>query len=62
MTCTSCTSGDLGIAPGCKQNGGCKTGGCNKMNNFDWLSDMDLPLSEAFDAVEIRFKGGKKDL
>jgi cell fate regulator YaaT (PSP1 superfamily) len=61
MNCSSCTSGDLQIAAGCKQNGGCETGGCNKMNNFDWLSDMEVSLSEAFDAVEIRFKGGKKD-
>ncbi len=61
MNCTSCTSGDLQIAAGCKQNGGCMTGGCNKMNNFDWLSDMDLPSSESFDVAEIRFKGGKKE-
>ncbi|MFD2516180.1 regulatory iron-sulfur-containing complex subunit RicT [Pontibacter locisalis] len=29
---------------------------------FDWLSDMDLPVSfEEFDIVEVRFKGGRKD-
>ncbi|MDX5435688.1 MAG: Signal peptidase-like protein, partial [Pontibacter sp.] len=29
---------------------------------FDWLSDMELPMSfEEFDIVEIRFKGGRKD-
>jgi len=31
------------------------------MNVFDWLSNMDLSPAEAFDVVEIRFKGGRKD-
>lgn len=31
------------------------------MNTFDWLSDMDIPQLEAFDSVEVRFKGGRKD-
>jgi len=61
MSCSSCTSGDLQIADGCKNNGGCSTGGCNKMNNFDWLTDMDLPRTQVFDIVEVRFKGGKKE-
>ncbi len=61
MGCSSCTSGDLQITNGCESNGGCSTGGCNKMNNFNWLSDMDIPLTQAFDVVEVRFKGGKKD-
>ena len=61
MSCSTCTSGDLLIAAGCKNNGGCSTGGCNKMNTYDWLSDMDLPPYEVFDVVEIRFKGTRKD-
>lgn len=61
MGCSSCTSGDLQITNGCESNGGCSTGGCNKMNNFNWLTDMDIPLTQAFDVVEVRFKGGKKD-
>ncbi|MCE2734454.1 MAG: regulatory iron-sulfur-containing complex subunit RicT [Cyclobacteriaceae bacterium] len=46
---------------GCQNNGTCGTGGCNKMNVFDWLSDMDQPASEKFNIVEIRFKNGRKD-
>ncbi|MTI31703.1 PSP1 domain-containing protein [Xanthovirga aplysinae] len=59
--CTSCgASGEKTVA-GCQNNGGCKTGGCNKMNVFDWLSNMDLPAKDVFDVVEVRFKGGRKD-
>ena len=46
---------------GCKNNGGCMTGGCNKLNTFDWLSDMGLSSNESFDYVEVRFKNGRKD-
>ena len=64
MGCNSCSSGggcSTGVG-GCKSNGGCSTGGCNRLNVFDWLSDMDLPVSfEEFDIVEVRFKGGRKD-
>lgn len=59
--CSSCGSGDNSSIKGCKNNGSCGTGGCNKLNSFDWLVDMDLPLDERFDIVEIRFKNGKKE-
>lgn len=58
--CSSCSTGS-GTVSGCKNNGGCSTGGCNKMNVFDWLSNMDLPVIDKFDVVEVRFKGGRKD-
>lgn len=58
--CSTCSSAD-GLVKGCKNNGGCKTGGCNKMNVFDWLSNMDLPVVDKFDVVEVRFKGGRKE-
>jgi len=61
MACETCTSGDVTISSGCKNNGGCQTGGCNKMNVFDWLSNMDLPVREAFNIIEVRFKSGRKD-
>lgn len=72
MGCNSCSSGGCGtkktsadgteVVGGCKSNGGCSTGGCNRLNVFDWLSDMEIPVSfEEFDIVEIRFKGGRKD-
>ena len=56
--CKSC--GTKGVA-GCNSNGGCLTGGCNKMNVFDWLSNMDMPVEDTFEIVEVRFKNGRKD-
>jgi len=63
MGCASCSTavGDDGQVLGCKNNGGCSTGGCNKMNVFDWLSDMEGPGQYLFDIVEIRFKNGRKE-
>lgn len=46
---------------GCQNNGACKTGGCNKMNVFDWLSNMDMPTADEFPIVEVRFKNGFKE-
>lgn len=60
MGCSTCSSGEAKVA-GCNNNGGCLTGGCNKMNVFDWLSNMDLPVVDRYNIVEVRFKGGRKD-
>ncbi len=60
MGCGTCSSGGSEVS-GCNNNGGCATGGCNKMNVFDWLSNMDMPVLDKFDIVEVRFKGGHKD-
>ena len=61
MGCGSCTS--QGSSPaGCQSNGGCSTGGCNKLNTFDWLQDMEDPsFFPSFNIVEVRFKGGRKE-
>src|SRR5687768_16431040 len=56
----SCGTKD-GVVSGCKNNGACNTGGCNKMNVFDWLSNMDMPNEDKFNIAEIRFKNGRKD-
>ncbi len=67
MACKSCSTGSCGAkaadgtTAGCQNNGACSTGGCNKMNVFDWLSDMDVPTAQRFDVVEIKFKGGRKE-
>lgn len=50
-----------GKVAGCNNNGACATGGCNKMNVFDWLSNMDMPVQDRFKIVEVRFKNGRKD-
>lgn len=61
MGCSSCGSGG-GSPKGCRNNGGCRSGGCNKMNSFNWLADMeDLVDTMPFHIVEVRFKGGRKD-
>jgi len=60
MSC-SCGVDSSGEVKGCNNNGGCATGGCNKMNVFDWLSNMDMPTVDSFDVVEVRFKGGRKE-
>lgn len=58
--CSSCGT-EGGKTSGCNNNGGCSTGGCNKMNVFDWLSNMDVPTENKSDIVEVRFKNGHKD-
>jgi len=60
MGCSTCSTGN-GQVKGCRNNGGCSTGGCNKMNVFDWLSNMDFPSYDTFDIVEVKFKNGHKD-
>jgi cell fate regulator YaaT (PSP1 superfamily) len=57
----SCGSTKNGSVSGCKNNGACNTGGCNKMNVFDWLSNMDMPAMDKFDITEVRFKNGRKE-
>jgi cell fate regulator YaaT (PSP1 superfamily) len=61
MGCASCSSGEGEVAAGCQSNGGCSTGGCNKLNAFDWLSNMDRPIETSCDIVEVRFKNGRKE-
>jgi len=61
MSCNSCSSSIQGIPQGCKSNGACASGSCDKLNVFDWLANMELPASEKpFDIVEVRFKNGRK--
>lgn len=59
--CSTCATTKDKSPAGCKNNGTCGTEGCNKLNVFDWLIDMDEPLDQKFDVVEIRFKNGRKE-
>lgn len=67
MGCKSCSTGSCGTrnnngaVSGCKNNGACGTGGCNKMNVFDWLSNMEVPAFSKFNIIEVKFKGGRKE-
>lgn len=60
MGCSSCSSGSGGAPQGCGSKGGCSTGGCNKLNTFDWLSHIDLPDYGSYDLVEVSFKNGAR--
>jgi len=60
MGCSNCSNGG-GVPNGCKSNGSCGTGGCDKLSVFDWLADIDLPNGQSeYDVVEIRFKSSRK--
>ena len=60
MSCISCSTGSPN---GCKSNGGCSTGGCNRLNVHDWLAN--LPFSDPGSScriVEVSFnQGSRKD-
>jgi cell fate regulator YaaT (PSP1 superfamily) len=61
MACGTCSTGG-GVSAGCKNNGTCGTSGCNKLNVYNWLSDIKLPHGyPTFDIVEVRFKGSRKE-
>ncbi len=60
MGCSSCSSGG-GTPRGCKNHGTCSSGGCNKLEVYDWLGNITLPQGqEAYDILEIRFKNSRK--
>ncbi len=63
MGCGNCGSGADGKPGGCKGNGGCSTGGCNRLNVYDWLAD--LPLHDGakpYPLIEVSFsKGSRKE-
>ena len=62
MGCTSCGNKKEGIPNGCKSNGNCATGGCEKMSVFNWLNDIEPPAGhKPFDCIEVSFKNGRKD-
>ncbi|MEJ7767416.1 MAG: regulatory iron-sulfur-containing complex subunit RicT [Chitinophagaceae bacterium] len=58
MGCSSCGTG----APnGCKSNGSCSTGGCNRLNVHDWL--LNLPFADPESnckVIELSFNNGSR--
>ncbi|HNQ11688.1 MAG TPA: regulatory iron-sulfur-containing complex subunit RicT [Bacteroidia bacterium] len=47
---------------GCSNHSTCGTSGCNKLNVYDWLSNMSLNPGEKYlDIVEVQFKGSRKE-
>lgn len=60
MGCSSCGTGN-GKTPGCKSNGGCSSGSCNRMNVYDWLAN--LPFSDPESScrvIEVSFNNGSR--
>lgn len=60
MGCESCGTTIDGKPAGCKSNGSCTTGGCNKLNTFDWLADLPMYGDGGFDVVEVSFNHGSR--
>jgi cell fate regulator YaaT (PSP1 superfamily) len=60
MGCSSCGTGKPN---GCQSNGGCSTGGCNRLNVHDWL--LNLPFADPESnckVIEVSFnQGSRKD-
>ena len=60
MSCASCSSNSNGTPRGCGDKGHCSSGGCNKLNTYDWLSKRDIPLVGESQIVEVSFKNGAR--
>lgn len=61
MGCGNCGTAANGKPSGCKSNGGCSSGGCNRLNVYDWLST--LPLSDSakpYPLIEVSFSNGSR--
>jgi len=62
MGCGSCSTGGGCSPAGCKSNGSCLTNGCSKLDVYDWLSHMDMPINyKPFPVIEVKFKGSRKE-
>ena len=59
MGCASCGSAK-GTPSGCQDNGHCASGGCNRMNTYDWLARMDIYDPSGFSVVEVSYKNGAR--
>lgn len=60
MGCSSCGTAE-GKVLGCKSNGGCSSGSCNRMNAYDWLAN--LPFSDPESScriIEVSFNNGSR--
>lgn len=61
MGCGNCGSSKDGKPGGCKSNGNCSSGGCNRLNVYDWLSDIPVAdFGKQFPFVEMSFNNGSR--
>lgn len=58
----SCSTSSAGkdSPSGCRSNGGCATGGCNRHNTYDWITALGISDPRPFDTVEVSFKNGAR--
>lgn len=55
----SCSTGKDSVG-GCRSNGGCASGGCNRHNTYDWITALGISDAKPFDTVEVSFKNGSR--
>ncbi|MFT7152992.1 MAG: cell fate regulator YaaT (PSP1 superfamily) [Alteromonas macleodii] len=63
MGCSGCSNGktESGLPRGCKNNGACETGSCDKLSVFNYLSNMEDTVGYTVsEFVEVRFKNTRK--
>ncbi|NND76722.1 MAG: hypothetical protein HKN39_00885 [Flavobacteriales bacterium] len=61
MGCSNCSNRGSGLPAGCKNNGACGVGGCDKLPSFNWLANMSEPKgAKTYPYVQVRFKNGRK--
>jgi cell fate regulator YaaT (PSP1 superfamily) len=61
MGCGNCGTAANGKPSGCKSNGGCSTGGCNRLNVYDWLNALPLHDSaKPYPVMEVSFNRGSR--
>ncbi|HRE62250.1 MAG TPA: regulatory iron-sulfur-containing complex subunit RicT [Ferruginibacter sp.] len=61
MGCGSCGTGKDGAPGGCKSHGHCASGGCNRMNVFDWLANLPFADPESnCRIIEVSFNNGSR--
>ncbi len=61
MGCSSCGTNKNGTPSGCKSNGGCSSGGCNRLNVHDWLANLPFHDPEsACRIIEVSFNNGSR--
>ncbi|MDG4949401.1 hypothetical protein NLM59_00560 [Weeksellaceae bacterium KMM 9724] len=61
MACSGCST-ENGLPKGCRNNGACASGSCEKLPVFDWLANMSQPVDILkFPYVEVKFKNDRKE-
>ncbi len=60
MGCSGCKTDKKGAPSGCGDKGHCSSGGCNRLNTYDWLTVLDLDDPEECKLAEVSFKNGSR--